>query len=90
MTPILKWIQYLAPFKFALEAMTVNEVGSGLMIKDNFQGINIQTSASLIMDLIFGFKADAYWRDIFALFGFLGLFTALLITSVYIKLQQTH
>ncbi|KAG0147174.1 hypothetical protein CROQUDRAFT_43249 [Cronartium quercuum f. sp. fusiforme G11] len=90
MTSILKWVQYLAPFKFALEAMTVNEVGSGLMIKDNLEGVNIQVSASMIMDLLFGFKPDSYGRDVLALFGFLGVFTALLVVTVYLKLKQTR
>lgn len=98
LSPAIKWMQYLSPFKFTLEAISVNEVGSGLMIvvsfgennihlpsfqtllieldilmllipiyhryhsKDNLQGINIQASAALIMDTLFGFKPDAYWR----------------------------
>lgn len=40
----------------------VNEVSSGLMIIDDLQGVKVQVSASLIMDILFGFKPDAYYR----------------------------
>ncbi|EGG11574.1 uncharacterized protein MELLADRAFT_74086 [Melampsora larici-populina 98AG31] len=88
--PLLRWIQYLAPFKFALEAMTVNEVGTGLMIKDTISGVNIQTSASMIMNLLFGFKPDAYYRDVIALFGFMAALVLFLVIAVYYKLRQTR
>ncbi|KAH9824442.1 hypothetical protein DFH28DRAFT_1163115 [Melampsora americana] len=88
--PLLRWIQYIAPFKFALEAMTVNEVGNGLMIQDNIQGVNIQTSASMIMELLFGFQPDGYYRDVIALFGFMAALVTLLVIAVYYKLRQTR
>lgn len=31
--PVLRWIQWLAPLKYALEALTVNEISNGLLIK---------------------------------------------------------
>lgn len=88
--PLLRWIQYVAPFKFALEAMTVNEVGTGLMIQDEIQGVNIQTSASMIMKLLFGFEPDGYYRNVIALFGFIAALVTFLVIAVYFKLRQTR
>ena len=50
--PVLRWLQWLCPLKYTLEALSVNEVGSGLMIQDTLQGVPIDVSASLIMDLV--------------------------------------
>lgn len=33
LSPALAWMQYLAPFKYSLEAMSVNEVGLDMLIK---------------------------------------------------------
>lgn len=84
--PVLRWIQWLAPLKYALEALTVNEISNGLLIKvrylllspaiiarderclrrtqDTLSGVNIQVSASLIMNLLFGFDTGAYYRSV--------------------------
>ncbi|KAI9600000.1 hypothetical protein KEM48_000118 [Puccinia striiformis f. sp. tritici PST-130] len=88
MTKVLRWVQYVIPLKFALEAMTTNEVSAGLMIDDNLQGINVKVSASLIMNLLFGFKEDAYWRNVIILFGFFLFLASLLILTVIRKLRQ--
>jgi hypothetical protein len=50
--PVLRWLQWICPLKFALEALSVNEVGSGLMIQDTLQGVPIDVSASLILTLV--------------------------------------
>jgi hypothetical protein len=50
--PVLRWLQWLCPLKYTLEALSVNEVGSGLMIQDNLQGVPVDVSASLIMNLV--------------------------------------
>jgi len=42
----------VCPLKYNLEALSVNEVGSGLMIKDTLQGVPVNVSASLIMELV--------------------------------------
>ncbi|POW17369.1 hypothetical protein PSTT_00735, partial [Puccinia striiformis] len=85
MTKVLRWVQYVIPLKFALEAMTTNEVSAGLMIDDNLQGINVKVSASLIMNLLFGFKEDA---NVIILFGFFLFLASLLILTVIRKLRQ--
>lgn len=50
--PVLRWLQWLCPLKYTLEALSVNEVGSGLMIEDTLQGVPVNVSASLIMQLV--------------------------------------
>jgi hypothetical protein len=50
--PVLRWLQWLCPLKYALEALCVNEVGSGLMIQDTLEGVPVNVSASLIMNLV--------------------------------------
>ncbi|PLW11728.1 hypothetical protein PCANC_17312 [Puccinia coronata f. sp. avenae] len=88
MTKALRWIQYLTPLHFALEAMSVNEVSGGLMIDDNIQGINVKVSATLIMSLLFGFEDDSYWRNVVILFGYFLLLAAVLVFVVIRKLRQ--
>jgi hypothetical protein len=50
--PELKWLQWFVPLKYTLEALSVNEVGSGLMIMDTLDGVPVDVSASLIMQLV--------------------------------------
>ena len=50
--PVLRWLQWLCPLKYTLEALSVNEVGSGLMIQDTLQGVPVNVSASLIMNMV--------------------------------------
>ena len=47
--------------------LAVNEVNTGLPIQDTLSGVNIEVSASLIMELLFGFKTNAYYRDVLVL-----------------------
>ena len=50
--PVLRWLQWLCPLKYALEALCVNEVGSGLMIVDTLEGVPVDISATVIMNLV--------------------------------------
>ena len=50
--PVLRWLQWINPLKYTLEALAVNKVGSGLMIEDTLQGVPVNVSASLIMQLV--------------------------------------
>jgi hypothetical protein len=70
--PVLRWLQWLCPLKFALEALSVNEVGSGLMIKDTLEGVPVNVSASLIMQLVRSFHEIGTFLSLncFQLFGF--------------------
>ena len=49
---VLRWLQWMCPLKYALEALSVNEVKSGLQIKDVLQGVPVDVSATLIMQLV--------------------------------------
>lgn len=50
--PVLRWLQWLDTLKYLLEALAVNEVGSGLMIVDSLEGVPVNVSAQLIMNLV--------------------------------------
>lgn len=50
--PVIRWLQWLCPLKYTLEALSVNEVGSGLEIQDVLQGVPVEVSASVIMNLV--------------------------------------
>jgi hypothetical protein len=50
--PVLRWLQWICPLKFTLEALSVNEVGSGLMIQDTLEGVPVNISAGPIMNLV--------------------------------------
>jgi hypothetical protein len=49
---VLRWLQWECPLKYALEALAVNEVSSGLEIRDVLQGVPVNVSASLIMNIV--------------------------------------
>ena len=49
-------------FRYTLEALAVNEVSGGLLIDDTLSGVKVQINAQLIMELLFGFQPNAYYR----------------------------
>lgn len=65
----LRWLQWLAPLKYCLEALAVNEVSAGLMIVDSLEGVKIQINAAVIMSTLFGFAPDSYYRSFVSLHG---------------------
>ncbi|PFH53584.1 hypothetical protein AMATHDRAFT_79061 [Amanita thiersii Skay4041] len=86
--PVLRWLQWICPLKYTLEALSVNEVGSGLMIQDTLQGVPVNISASLIMQLLFGFGLQNYYRDVLVLFGFIAGFGLGVIAVVWWKVRE--
>ncbi|KAH7890070.1 ABC-2 type transporter-domain-containing protein [Phlebopus sp. FC_14] len=86
--PVLRWLQWLCPLKYNLEALAVNEVGSGLMIQDTLQGVPIDVSAALIMQLLFGFGLNNYYRDVLVLFAFIAGFGVGVIGVVWLKVRE--
>ena len=50
--PVLRWLQWLCPLKYNLEALAVNEVASGLQIVDVLEGVPVSVSAVTIMNLV--------------------------------------
>jgi ABC-type multidrug transport system ATPase subunit/ABC-type multidrug transport system permease subunit len=86
--PVLRWLRYLAPLGYMLEALTVNEVGSGLMIIDVLQGVPIEISAVPIMNSLFGFGEGHYYRNVLVLFAWIAGFLAMLVLSVFYFLRE--
>ncbi|KAG6333232.1 hypothetical protein ID866_5855 [Astraeus odoratus] len=86
--PVLRWLQWLCPLKYCLEALSVNEVGSGLMIEDTLQGVPITIAATVILQLLFGFALDSYYRDVLVLFAFIAAFGLAVIGVVWYKVRE--
>jgi len=86
--PVLRWLQWTCPLKFALEALSVNEVNSGLMIVDKIQGVPVDISASIILQLLFGFDQQNYYRDVLVLFAFIAGFGISVIAVVWWKVRE--
>lgn len=86
--PVLRWLQWLCPLKFCLEALSVNEVGSGLMIQDTLSGVPVNVSAALIMNILFGFGQNNYYRDVLVLFAFIAGFGIAVIGTVWFKVRE--
>ncbi|GAA95173.1 uncharacterized protein L969DRAFT_53338 [Mixia osmundae IAM 14324] len=80
---VLRWLQWLDPLRYTLEALAVNEVTSGLSITDEISGVPISVSATLIMKLLFGFSSSAYYRDVLVMFAFIALFGTSLLGLVW-------
>ncbi|KZS98849.1 ABC transporter [Sistotremastrum niveocremeum HHB9708] len=86
--PVLRWLQWFCPLKYTLEALSVNEVGSGLQIKDVLQGVPVDVSAALIMQLLFGFGVNNYYRDVLVSFAFIAGFGASVILVVWYSVRE--
>ncbi|KAI0648383.1 ABC transporter [Trametes meyenii] len=86
--PVLRWLQWLCPLKYTLEALSVNEVGSGLMIVDSLEGVPVSTSAALIMQKLFGFGENNYYRDVLVLFAYIVGFAVGVIFVVWLKVRE--
>ncbi|CAK5280210.1 unnamed protein product [Mycena citricolor] len=86
--PVLRWLQWICPLKYSLEALAVNEVGAGLMIQDTLQGVPVNVSASLIMNLLFGFGANNYYRDVLVMFAFIAGFGLGVIGVVWYRVRE--
>lgn len=85
-TPVLSWIQYLSPFKYALEALAVNEV-TNLRIVDTLQGVSINVPAVLILQKLFGFQ-ERYYEDVLLVCAFIIVFTVVLIGLIQWRLRE--
>ncbi|EMD34339.1 hypothetical protein CERSUDRAFT_125512 [Gelatoporia subvermispora B] len=86
--PVLRWLQWLCPLKYTLEALSVNEVGSGLMIQDSLDGVPVDVSATLIMQTLFGFGVNNYYRDVLVLFAFIAGFAVAVIGVVWLNVRE--
>ncbi|KAF8264261.1 hypothetical protein EI94DRAFT_1593905 [Lactarius quietus] len=87
---VLRWLQWMCPLKYALEALSVNEVNSGLEIHDTLQGVPVNVNASLIMNILFGFDEKNYYRDVLVLCAFIIGFAASVLAVVWIWVRETR
>ncbi|KAI9178822.1 hypothetical protein H9P43_005484 [Blastocladiella emersonii ATCC 22665] len=62
----IRWLQYVSYFRYATEALAVNEI-EGLLVQDNFGGVSVNVSGSLILTSIFGYSTGSYLRDLLVL-----------------------
>ena len=75
------WVQYLSLFKYAYEALAVNDV-VGLTITATISGSSFAIPGSIILTT-FGLDQYAFWKDVYILSGILG--GLLLVMFVFIK-----
>ncbi|WWC70728.1 uncharacterized protein I206_104679 [Kwoniella pini CBS 10737] len=86
--PVLRWLRYFSTLGYTLEALSVNEVGSGLQIVDSLNGVRVEIGATIIMQTLFGFGMDNYYRDVLVLFAFIAGFAILLVMTVVYLLRE--
>ncbi|KAI9199782.1 uncharacterized protein BJ171DRAFT_517045 [Polychytrium aggregatum] len=82
----LGWIRFLSIFKYAYEALAVNEI-AGLQIQDNISGANINVSASVVL-IKFGFDINSYYTNLIVGIGVTAAFLAILAVLFRYALQQ--
>ncbi|UZJ56274.1 hypothetical protein CBS101457_005594 [Exobasidium rhododendri] len=88
MPKAVRWIRWLCPSKFALEAVATNEL-KGLQLIDNLDGVPISTPVSLFSGKLFGFQDDSYYRNLIILScGYLLAFSVLLFMAVHWKMRE--
>ncbi|WVW84638.1 hypothetical protein I302_106672 [Kwoniella bestiolae CBS 10118] len=86
--PVLRWLRYFSTLGYTLEALSVNEVGSGLQIVDSLNGVRVEIGATIIMQTLFGFGMDDYYRDVLVLFAFIAGFAIGLVFIVVYLLRE--
>lgn len=64
--PVLRWIRWLCPLKYALEATSSNEL-IGLQLVDTLGGVPIRTPVSLFSSSLFAYQEGSYYRDLLVL-----------------------
>ncbi|WWC96073.1 hypothetical protein V866_002940 [Kwoniella sp. B9012] len=86
--PVLRWLRYFSTLGYTLEALSVNEVGSGLQIVDSLNGVRVEIGATIIMQTLFGFGMNNYYRDVLVLFAFIAGFAISLVFIVVYILRE--
>lgn len=84
---VVRWIQWLCPMKYALEAVTVNEVDH-LTIADSLDGVPFDIPATSIANSLFGLTGS-YYRDLLVLaLGFCLGFAIILSGTVWWRMKD--
>lgn len=83
----LSWIQYLSIFRYATEALAVNEAADSYIV-DDFDGIPINIPAVTILTKLFGFDVGSYWTDAFVMIGWVVGLALVFVALVKWKLVE--
>ncbi|CAO1615173.1 unnamed protein product [Sympodiomycopsis kandeliae] len=84
---VLRWIQWLCPLKYALEAIAINET-DGLQINDTVSGAKVSVAASAIAPSLFSLEGS-YHRDLLILaLGWLPGFAVVLLFAAWWKVRD--
>ncbi|KAL7409470.1 hypothetical protein BDY24DRAFT_355976 [Mrakia frigida] len=86
--PVLRWLRYFDTLGYCLEALSVNEVNSGLQIVDELSGVPVVANATLIMSMLFGFGGNNYYRDVIVLFIFFLGYLILTVLGVILVMKE--
>ncbi|TPX55865.1 hypothetical protein PhCBS80983_g04969 [Powellomyces hirtus] len=83
---VLRWIQYLSLFRYAYEALVVNDI-SGITIVDDVANVGLNIPASIVLDK-FGFDRKAFTRNVAIEGAWFVFFLALIALLTAWKLRE--
>ncbi|KAI8618592.1 P-loop containing nucleoside triphosphate hydrolase protein [Chytriomyces sp. MP71] len=86
--PPLSWIQYLSFFRYAFEAIIVNDL-TNVTIHDTVQGVTVTIPVSVVLQK-FGFNIDAYWTDFLVSGGLVLILLFMNALMVQFRLKETR
>jgi hypothetical protein len=55
---------------------------------DTLAGVKVEISAALIMQTLFGFSLEHYYRDVLVLFAFIVGYAVMLVGAVWFVLRE--
>ncbi|SJX65413.1 related to ADP1-ABC transporter [Sporisorium reilianum f. sp. reilianum] len=88
LSPAVKWLQWICPMKYALEAVASHEL-SGLQLIDTVGGVSVTASVSVFSGNLFAFRDDAFYRDLLVLaLAFVVGFFVLLAGAVEWRMRE--
>ncbi|CDU22090.1 related to ADP1-ABC transporter [Sporisorium scitamineum] len=88
LSPEVKWLQWICPMKYALEAVASHEL-NGLQLVDTVGGVSVTASVSVFSGNLFAFRDDAFYRDLLVLaLAFVVGFFVLLAAAVEFKMRE--
>ncbi|KAI8924499.1 hypothetical protein BC831DRAFT_465321 [Entophlyctis helioformis] len=82
----VKWLQYLSFFKYAFEAIVVNDA-DGLRFVDQISGVDIVVPASVVLGK-FGIDINSFWRDFTVSIGILFLLLAVVALLIRFRMRE--
>lgn len=82
----LRWIQYISFYKYAYEALAVNDISS-IQIVDTIEGVNVKLPAAIVLDK-FGLVLDSYTRNVFVSCGLIVLLLLIIAALFQFKLRE--